>query len=375
MRSMKFKPSILPNEFRYHFKRIDQATIDQWISFKELNPFLRKNPSFLEISNGLLDSIETEFITNPEFVWIACKSGIITGQLNRVLDISWKYSESYIRGQSAFALAFKGKTTDALALLKAAEYNAEKEEDIEVLVDLFGIRAFTLAVEKKFEEVTGAYIKATQYSKGQKGLTQWAQLARTRAAYAMLKLGYISDSSIINNQVLSLANQSGDRFYKIQALNGLGHCLDRVSKTDDALKLYQKALGISLELKSVNLSSVILNRMGMAYAWRKKDLNGSIDYFKRSIAYSQEGESDWLIFGPMANLAIIKKMSGDYFDAQELFEGVKDRSESSGNLRDQIFAYINLSDIYRELGDNYRSQEYKKIADDLTKYLQSEFRF
>ena len=111
----------------------------------------------------------------------------------------------------------------------------------------------------------------------------------------------------------------------------------------------------------------------MATAWRKKKLDESIDYFRRAIASAQEGGSSWLEFGPMANLAIVKKMKGAYFEAGELFEAVKDRTinSESGDLNDQLFAYMNLADIYQELGDLERATESKKIAQDLAKQLRN----
>ena len=76
----------------------------------------------------------------------------------------------------------------------------------------------------------------------------------------------------------------------------------------------------------------------------------------------------------MANLPIVKKMKGAYFEAGELFEAVKDRtiSTESGDLNDQLFAYMNLADIYQELGDVERANESKKIAQDLAKQLRND---
>ncbi|OLS19967.1 MAG: hypothetical protein HeimC3_42930 [Candidatus Heimdallarchaeota archaeon LC_3] len=374
MRSIKFNQSILPVEFKYHFTRLKPETIQLWIDFKEKSPHISSFQTFHELTNTLLDVVETEYIKDPEFIWIATKAGVYSGQLNRILEnITWKYQEPYIRGQAAFALTFKGKTTEALEILKAAETEAEKSEDLEIILELLGIKTFALTVENKYQEAIGVFIKALQFAKEDKHLNHWLQLSRIRYAYSLLKLGYYEEATRENNKVLSIANNLGDRIFKVFALTGLGHCLDRVKKSDDALKLYNKALDISSKINSLNLSSIILNRIGTSIAWRKRNLDGAADYFKRSIATAQEGDADWLMFGPMANLALIKKMSGNYFEAQELFEGVRDRAESCGIIRDQIFAYINLSDIYKELGDKTKSIDYKNIAQELAKTLQSEF--
>ena len=374
MRSVKYNQSILPLEFKYHFSRIKQETIQLWIDFKEKSPYASSSQSFYELTNTLLDVVETEYIKDPEFIWIATKAGVYSGQLNRILEnITWKFQEPFIRGQAAFALTFKGKTTEALELLNAAETIAEKSEDLEVLLELLGIKTFALTVENKYQEAIGVFIKALQLAKEDKHLNYWLQLSRIRYAYSLLKLGYYEEATIESNNVLKIAINQGDRVYKVLAFTGLGHCLDRVKKSDDALKLYKKALDISSEISSLNLSSIILNRIGMSIAWRKRKLEDATDYFKRSIATAQEGDADWLMYGPMANLALIKKMTGNYFEAQELFEGVRDRAESCGIIRDQIFAYINLSDIYKELGEKTKSIDYKNIAQDLAKTLQSEF--
>jgi tetratricopeptide (TPR) repeat protein len=364
------KLSLLPNEFRYHIGRIPDETLQSWQTLQIDTPFNQEYPIFFDVSNALLDTVETEQIIDPEFVWVAIKAAVMTGQLSRGLDITWKYQEPYIRGTAAFAQALRGQTSEALALIKAAEKEAEKTEDLEVLIELLGIKAFTLTVQKNYQEAIGCFIKGSQLATT-KDLEHWLQLARLRNAYSLLKLGYISDASVLNNRALTLANQSGDRFFKAQALIGIGHCLDRVGKTDDAIKLYHKAIRLTNELHASPIASIALNRVGMAIAWRKKQLEEAIDYFRRAIASAQEAE--WLIYGPMANLAIIKKMQGEYFEAQELFEGVKDRSGASGDLREQISAYINLSELYDNQGDKQRAEEYKKIAQELAKILQTDF--
>ena len=74
------------------------------------------------------------------------------------------------------------------------------------------------------------------------------------------------------------------------------------------------------------------------------------------------------------NLISAKPVAKEDFEAGELFEAVKDRTlnAESGDLNDQLFAYMNLSDIYKELGDEDRANESKKIAQDLAKQLRSE---
>ena len=87
--------------------------------------------------------VEKNLITDPEFVWLAVKAGVITGQLNRVLDFSWKFNHPGLRAQAAVALSFKGQTNEALELLKAAEKEAEilaaqNPDDLEIMVEING---------------------------------------------------------------------------------------------------------------------------------------------------------------------------------------------------------------------------------------------
>ena len=120
-------------------------------------------------------------------------------------------------------------------------------------------------------------------------MIQWLQQARVRHAYSLLKLSYTSDASAVYHKVLEIATLANDRFYKAQALNGIGHCLDRIGKTDEALEMYSKALKESESIQAINIKSLIVNRIGMATAWRKKKLDESVDYFRRAIASAQEG--------------------------------------------------------------------------------------
>ena len=370
---------LFPSELHLHINRLSDDVLSSWeqIRFDE-QFFPDPKPLFSDFTNVLSRVVEKGLITDPEFVWMTAKAGVITGQLNRVLDFSWKYSHPGLRAQTATAIAFKGLTKESLELLKAAEKEAENlaaknPEDLEILVEIHGSRAFTLTVLKKFQEAIGEYLKASQVAEPESRLEHWLQQARVRHAYSLLKLSYTSDASAVYQKVQDLAEQSGDRFYKAQGLNGTAHCLDRIGKTDEALEIYFHALKESESIQSINITSLILNRIGMATAWRKKKLDESIDYFRRAIASAQEGGSSWLEFGPMANLAIVKKMKGAYFEAGELFEAVKDRTinTESGDLNDQLFAYMNLADIYQELGDVERANESKKIAQDLAKQLRN----
>jgi tetratricopeptide (TPR) repeat protein len=371
---------LFPSELHLHINRLSDETLSAWeqIRFDE-TLFPQSQPSFADYANVLSRVVEKGLISDPEFIWLTAKAGIITGQLNRVLDFSWKFNHPGLRAQAALALSYKGQTNEALELLKAAEREAEilaakDPDDLEILVEINGSRAFTLTVLKKFQEAIGEYLKASQVSEPESRLEQWLQQARVRYAYSLLKLSFTSDASAVNQKVLDLANQSNDRYFKSQALNGIGHCQDRIGKTDEALEMYSQALNESESIQAINITSIILNRVGMALAWRKKDLDTSIDYFRRAIASAQEGSSSWLEFGPMANLAIVKKMKGAYFEAGELFEAVKDRTinSESGDLNDQLFAYMNLSDIYQELGDIERANESKKIAQDLARQLRND---
>ena len=370
--------NLFPSELQLHVSRISDEALTTWEHIRFDEKYFSREPSFSDYANILCRVVEKNLIIDPEFIWLAAKAGTITGQLNRILDFSWKFNHPGLRAQAALALSFKGQTTEALELLKAAEKEAEilaakNPDDLEIIVEINGSRAFTLTVLKKFQEAIGEYLKASQVSEPESRLIQWLQQARVRHAYSLLKLSYTSDASTVYHKVHEIANQANDRYYRAQALNGIGHCLDRIGKTDEALDMYAKALSESEKIQSINITSLILNRIGMATAWRKKKLDESIDYFRRAIASAQEGGSSWLEFGPMANLAIVKKMKGAYFEAGELFEAVKDRTinSESGDLNDQLFAYMNLADIYQELGDLERATESKKIAQDLAKQLRN----
>lgn len=367
---------LFPPEIYIHIERLDDNIIEQWREIRyDSHYFNSDKPHFSDFVQNMTSVVEKGIIKDSEFVWMTTKAGIIRGDLNRVLDsIAWKDQSPGVRAQSALALSFKGQTIEALELLKAAEKTAEvlaakESKDIEILVEIWGVRSFTLTVQKKFQEAIGEYIKASQVTEPDSSLEEWLQLARLRHAYSLLKLSFISDASTVNQRCLEIATKSNNRFYKALALNGIGHCLDRVGKTDEAIEKYLQALEESEKIKSVNISSLILNRIGMAHAWRKKKLDDSIDFFRRAIATAQEGESSWLEFGPMANLAIVKKMKGAFFEAGELFESVRDRSEIAGDLNDQLFAFMNLADIYQELGDFERAKENKLIAQDLARQL------
>ncbi len=368
---------LFPSELHLHINRVSDEALSTWEQIRsDEQYFPHADPSFSDFSNILSRVVEKNLITDPEFVWLTAKAGVITGQLNRVLDFSWKYNHPGLRAQAALALSFKGQTNEALELLKAAEKEAEilaakNPDDLEILIEIHGSRAFTLTVLKKYQEAIGEYLKASQVSEPQSILINWLQQARVRHAYSLLKLSYTSDASTVYHKVYEIANDTNDTYFRAQALNGIGHCLDRIGKTDEALEMYFKALKESESIQAINITSLILNRIGMATAWRKKKLDDSIDFFRRAIASAQEGASSWLEFGPMANLAIVKKMKGAYFEAGELFEAVKDRTlnAESGDLNDQLFAYMNLADIYQELGDIERANESKRIAQDLAKQL------
>ena len=370
--------TLFPPELHLHVDRLNDKVLDQWRQIRsDKTYFSSDTPNFSDYVQNMCRVVESGTINDSEFTWMTAKAGVIKGELSRVLDFAWKDQSPGVRAQAALALSFKGQTGEALELLKAAEKEAETlaaldPKDLEILVEIWGVRSFTLTVQKKFQEAIGEYLKASQVSAPETRLEEWLQLARVRHAYSLLKLSFISDASNVNNKVLDLARNTENKYFIAQALNGIGHCLDRVGKTDEAIEMYFNALKEATSIQAVNIASLILNRIGMANAWRKKKLDESIDYFRQAIASAQEGESSWLEFGPMANLAIVKKMKGAFFEAGELFEAVRDRSETAGDLNDQLFAYMNLADIYQELGDTKRAQENKFIAQELAKQLRKD---
>ena len=209
---------LFPSELALHIPRLSEETLTIWEKIKsdpQFFPESNQNTSFADYTNALCRVVEKNLIVDPEFVWVAAKAGVITGQLNRVLDFAWKFNHPGLRAQAALALAYKGQTKEALELLRAAEREAEilaasNPNDLEILVEINGSRAFTLTVLKKFQEAIGEYLKGSQVAEPESNLIHWLQQARVSHAYSLLKLSYTSDASTDYQKVNELSTQAND---------------------------------------------------------------------------------------------------------------------------------------------------------------------
>jgi hypothetical protein len=98
-RRVKVK-ELFPPEILLHLDRISETVINKWEEFRysqEYFPNSINNPNFRDYANTLQLVVEKRLIDDSEFTWLAVKAGVIAGQINRVLDYSWRDQSPGVR--------------------------------------------------------------------------------------------------------------------------------------------------------------------------------------------------------------------------------------------------------------------------------------
>lgn len=357
--------NFLPPEVSSHKIRLSKEAL-QWMEEQ-----IDKDLSLYEFTDALFELIEQHEIIDAEIAYIACKTGVMTSKLAKVLKIG-KASHPGILAYQGMAHLFMNNFPQADTYLEQAEEEAEHLNDILVLAEIYGIKIYYYNARYQFFQGVRVIQKAfatfdkpknRQIVDQNPSFLQWIRIS---GAKSLLKLGNIPESIYTNKRALKLAD---DRFFKSLSLLGIGHCYDLIGKTTESIRYYKKALKHAYDIQSYNVISIIYNRLGMASAWRMDKLIDGENYFSEAIMSAERGESLWLKEGPQWNLIALYRAKKDYPSAINELEQLIDATRQIGESRTELIALLNLGELLEEKGDLREATKVREAADSLASLI------
>lgn len=356
--------NFLPVEVVSHTVRLSKEAI-QW-----LEENIERNLSLDQFTEKLFELIDQNEIIDAEIAYIACKAGVMTSKLAKVINLG-EAKHPAIRAYQGLAYLFLNNFTMAEEFLEKAELEAEKIQDILVLAEIYGIKIYLYNARYQFFQGVKIIQKAFEIMDKSKNRSlidanpAFLQWIRISGAKSLLKLGNIPEALYTNKRALKIATQGNDRFFKSYAYLGVGHCFDLIGKTNEAVVNYKKALKIAHELKAYNLISIIYNRLGMAVAWRMDKLSDGESYFSEAIISAEMGECLWLKEGPQWNLIALYRAKKDYNSAINEIHDIIESTRKVGESRTELIALLNLGELLEEKGELKEATKVREAAESL----------
>ena len=179
----------------------------------------------------------------------------------------------------------------------------------------------------------------------------------TRYAYTIRATGDLERALEMIEEAQKFSLELNSRHLQILSLLIFGQCLENIGQYSSAFEKYDMALDLSMEISARPFQSLLFNRIGLAMGG-SGDFDAAYDYFEKSLNTAQEIGADWLKIGPLGNLAYYKRSKGNFKSAIDDLERVRRFSEKFGDKKDTFNAYLALADLYKEMGEKEKSQEY-----------------
>ena len=357
--------SSLPTELQAHEIRLAPEVLE-WIQHN------LKAVSLSDFADKIIDLVKTEEVVDAEVAYLACKAGVMTGKLGKVVSLDWEPRHPAVRAYQGLAYLFMNNFTIADKFINQAELEAEKLDDVLLLAEIYGIKIYLYNARYQFFQGVKVIQKAFELldrGKNRDIVDQnphFIQWIRISGAKSLLKLGNVPEAIYTNKRALKLAN---DSFFKSFALLGLGHCFDMVGKTNEAIKNYRLALRYAIDIQANNLLSIIYNRLGMALAWRMDNMNEGETFFSEAIIHAEEGEGLWLKEGPQWNLIALYRAKKDYPSAIKSLENIIEEARKIGESRTELIALLNLAELLEEKNDLNESSKVREAAESLANLI------
>lgn len=350
--------SVLPPELAAHKTRLSRKTFD-WLSAE-----LGNDLPLDEFGAALLDLVEANAVVDTEVAYLAAKAGVITGQLEAVIALHWEPRHPAVRAYQALAWLFLNSVTEAERNLRLAEDDAQALNDPLVDVDILGVKAFVANALHDYPLGVEALGKTRQLVKRNHQLAsdnqEFFSFALVVGAKSLLKLGRTQKALQLSLQVLR--QNTSNRFIRSLGLINVGHCLDVMGKTREAVSRYKRALQLAQTINAYPVISIAQNRLGMAIAWRMDDLLTGQQYFAEALRSADLGQALWLREGPLWNLTAVHQALEDWPAAIEVMRSVVDSAQRVGQSQTELVSLLNLAELLEEDGQHHEAAKTREAA-------------
>lgn len=119
-------------------------------------------------------------------------------------------------------------------------------------------------------------------------------------------------SFVASRLALHYALNSDDNFLIAKSYNIIGANYDQLSETDKAIFYFQKGLNYANKTTNDTIKNWLNNNLGNIYAFKERQFNKGLDYYKKSLDYSTKIGSNKLIYFTKMNIAWAYFYAGNY---------------------------------------------------------------
>lgn len=180
---------------------------------------------------------------------------------------------------------------------------------------------------------------------------------RNELAYEYVSVDPVKGKAMAT-EVLSLATRFDNKEGIMNAHNNLGLASYYSNEYEAALKHYQLARDLAIQLKNNSKLAVALNNIGLVYD-DKADYNNALSYYLQSLKLVEgTGESKYQLASTLNNIALIYQSQGKYDKALEFHERALNIKREIGNKKGEGSSLHNIGLVYKLKGDYQKSLDY-----------------
>ena len=352
-------------ELNLHLRRLTSNQAKDIIEFSLENHWETKD--FHQISKEFEEFIHKRLANEPkysELLFLQAKLLFFAGDLEKLNSLfTVSAATQNIPGVQlyyALGLAFQGHSKEGLEILEHIDlglYEKDSFLKLEVLsatLFIYSIKRDYLAVSEYFYQIYN-YINSNEFSDEFKAhILPWAYL---RQAYTIRAQGKVFKAIELIESCYSGLRSFPHRFFHAMALTLHGHCYHNLGNIETALEFYDQAIDIGVEIQSWILLSILYNRVALAMMAQKQPKLAK-RYFNQAITHAKQSNANWLIIGPLVNLAQYKLAEGKINEAIDDYHQFVDVASGTGDEQELCYAQLTLAELYKGVGDIPKSKYY-----------------
>ncbi|NME71915.1 tetratricopeptide repeat protein [Flammeovirga aprica] len=198
------------------------------------------------------------------------------------------------------------------------------------------------------------------------GLLYFQAKSLNKQAKALYRKGEYDESEKIYYKAIALARQTPDSLLVATSFQGIGTIYYARGEYETSIDYYQKSYARSSVLNDNILMGDVMNNIGIINVIQNDYEEAEKNLKKCDSLYMEGGDQR---SAPLTNLAVLKARKGDVIQAMELYLKAVRINEKNGDEYSNAFAYSNIANIYFDLNDFERYEEYIKKSLEIRRKL------
>ncbi len=350
-------------ELNLHLRRLPPNQVKDIVEFAITNHWETKD--FHQIAQEFEEFIRTRPVNEPrytELLYLQAKLLFFAGDLARLNNLFTLTAATQnipgVQVYYALGLAFQGHSKEGLEVLERINLDLYKNDSflkLEILsatLFIYSIKRDYLAVSEFFNQIYKLVEKNKITDEYKAHLLPWAYL---RQAYSIRAQGKVFQAMELIESCYAGLRSFPHRFFQVMALTLTGHCYHNMGNIKTALEFYDQAIDIGNEIQSWILLSILYNRVALAMMAQKQPKLAK-RYFNQAIDLAKQSNANWLIIGPLVNLAQYKLAEGKINEAIDDYHQFVEVATGTGDEQELCYAQLTLAELYKGVGDIPKSK-------------------